>query len=554
MTWSDISDIFAEIEVLLIGSLHRNLKAHEEWEKEEGFTWPAWQSLKLENIENFRRENRELMNRYKKVIGPETEKLLKEQFAEGKGETQDGVTETSFFGINRRRNEALISDILNLEENAQSAALRMMDDVYRQTVYKAHLAMSSGAVTLPQAIDMATKSFLEKGIDCIVYKDGSRHNIADYVQMALRTAATRSYLQGEAEKRMELGIDTVIVSQYGACSETCLPWQGKVYIDDVFMPFSGEQIGNKGKSVNGKWYTLLSVAVKARLFHPNCRHTLSTWDEGISSLPEPLDKNKIRENSKLEAKQRELEREVRKWKRLAEGTQEEWQRKTYQKKVREAQKNLREFIAEHEDVLRRDYWRESTHGVSVDNSRKDDIIKAEHEQAGMDIEVDALTPCLIDNATGNIVPTVFSKADPEDLRSTRKSGWLFDWDSEELSGEEIYKLSVKGKTDIEGLIALKYEERSKAVYAHIAESAPHNRGKGKKYSGIGGHLFAIAACKSKEKGYGGFVYMDAKNEDLIEHYKKQLGALLLGMPHPYRMIIDEEGAEMLLEKYTFDEE
>lgn len=372
MTWSDISDIFAEIEILLIGSLHRNLKSHEEWEKEEGFKWPAWQSLKLANIENFRRENRELMNRYKKVIGSETEKLLLEQFAEGKGETQDGVTETSFFGINRRRNEALISDILNLEENAQTAALRMMDDVYRQTVYKAHLAMSSGAVTLPQAIDMATKSFLEKGIDCIVYKDGSRHNIADYVQMALRTAATRSYLQGEAEKRMELGIDTVIVSQYGACSETCLPWQGKVYIDDVFMPFSGEQIGNKGKSVNGKWYTLLSVAVKAGLFHPNCRHTLSTWDEGMSSLPKPLDKNKIRENSKLEAKQRELEREVRKWKRLAEGTQEEWQRKAYQKKVREAQKNLREFIAEHEDVLRRDYWREKVYTLKEKPSLSDE--------------------------------------------------------------------------------------------------------------------------------------------------------------------------------------
>lgn len=52
--------------------------------------------------------------------------------------------------------------------------------------------------------------------------------------MALRTAATKAYMQGEARKRDEMGIDTVLISQYGACSETCLPWQGRVYIDDVW--------------------------------------------------------------------------------------------------------------------------------------------------------------------------------------------------------------------------------------------------------------------------------------------------------------------------------
>ena len=66
--------------------------------------------------------------------------------------------------------------------------------MYRQTVYKADVAMAAGAVTLPKAIDMATEEFLRKGINCIEYKDGKRVNIADYVQMELRTAATRSYL------------------------------------------------------------------------------------------------------------------------------------------------------------------------------------------------------------------------------------------------------------------------------------------------------------------------------------------------------------------------
>ena len=49
---------------------------------------------------------------------------------------------------------------------------------------------------------MATEEFLRKGINCIEYKDGKRVNIADYVQMELRTAATRSYLQGEAKREL----------------------------------------------------------------------------------------------------------------------------------------------------------------------------------------------------------------------------------------------------------------------------------------------------------------------------------------------------------------
>lgn len=363
MTWDDIAALYGEIELSLIASLKRNLAGHKKWEEAEGFDWPAWQALKLRNIENFRRENAELLSRRADLIHGETEKLMREEFAQGSGKSE-GVTDESFFGVNKYRNDALIEDILGTEKRAESAALRMMDDVYRQTVYKAHIAMSAGSVTLPQAVDMATKDFLARGIDCIVYADGSRHNIADYVQMALRTAATRSKLQGEAQKRMELGIDTVLVSRYGACSDTCLPWQGKVYIDDVFMPFEGERRGDEGRSKNGRWYTLLSVAVRAGLLHPNCRHTLSTWIEGINTVPAPLDEEKVRRAAKLEAQQRRMEREIRKWKRLEAGTQDPAQKKAYGQKVKQAQKNLREFIADHPQELRRDPWREKIYETS----------------------------------------------------------------------------------------------------------------------------------------------------------------------------------------------
>lgn len=387
MTWSDISGIFETLERRLISSLKRNLKRHHDWEKSEGFNWSAWQAEKLKNIETYRKENRRIMDEYTDQIDVQTRALMEEQFAEGYEHEEQVLLDSSlpanpsvksFFGVNNRRMDSLIGDMLNTEARVESAALRMMDDTYRSVVAKTAAEMATGAVTLPQAIDIAMQDFLRAGINCIAYKNGRRVNIADYVQMALRTAATRSYLQGEAKKRAELGIDTVLVSQYGACSETCLPWQGRVYIDDVFGRFDGETDGERGKSKNGNWYQLLSVAVHNGLFHPNCRHTLSTWIEGVSKLPGPMDKSKIREVSALEQKQRNLEKKVREAKRIAAGKLDPDAQKQAKKQVQTRQKELREFIEGHSDVLRRDYWREKSYADAsspLPEVQKSDILQ-----------------------------------------------------------------------------------------------------------------------------------------------------------------------------------
>ena len=310
-------------------------------------------------------------------ITPETRAMLDAQYAEAQPESDADAPEPAFFGVNRRRMDALLTDTQQLEQTASSAALRMMDDVYRQTLHKAELSMAAGATTLPKAIDMAVADFLRAGITCIEYKDGRRVNIADYAEMALRTAATRAKLQGDAALRAQLGVDTVLVSAYGQCSETCLPWQGRVYIDDVFGTFTGDRSGDRGHSANGNWYPLLSVAVRHGLFHPNCRHTLSTWYEGISTMPKPLDAAVVRRNAKLEQQQRALERKLRQAKRLEAGCTDPENVKRYAQQRKDAQKALREFVNAHPDVLRRDAWKEKTYGIDLEKAKKDDIIIAD---------------------------------------------------------------------------------------------------------------------------------------------------------------------------------
>ena len=186
----------------------------------------------------------------------------------------------------------------------------------------------------------------------------------------------------------------------------------------------------------------------------------------------------------------------------------------------------------------------------VDNSEKNGIIKTE-DVSDLSVTIDKFTPCLENAKTGETMPTSFSVITRNELE--KLNGWKFNWLSPDLKDADIYKLTIAGGKEIQGLIALTKFERDKAVYVNIAESAGHNLGKDKKYSGVGGHLFAIAAKRSLDLGYGGFVFMDAKNLELVKHYQDALGAVLLGRPHPYRMFIDEEAANNLLRIYTLEE-
>lgn len=364
MTAKEIADLFVELEIHLIASLKRNLMRHKRQEQDEGGVngvpeqWEAWQSAKLRDIRRFRRENQKILGEYSPTISAETEKLLQEQFAEGGA--------SGFFHTSDDRLKSLIDEMQRNEIRVEKAALRYMNDVYRKTILRTATAMTAGGMTLQQATDEATKDFLAKGINCVQYADGRLVNIASYAEMALRTCSTRAILIGEGKQREKLGINTVLVSQYGACSDTCLPWQGKIYIDDVFQPYYGPRGGSFGVSLRtGKQYLLLSVAIKAGLFHPNCRHTISTWFEGISTMPKPMDAKEIQRVSKLEAEQRRLEREVRQAKREVAGLSDPAATQNAKQRLHGRQDALQKFIEEHNDVLRRDPWRERDDKTSL---------------------------------------------------------------------------------------------------------------------------------------------------------------------------------------------
>lgn len=657
----DIAKIFEWIEMLLIGSLKRNLTRHEAEEKKYGFNWSAWQAEKLRNLDKFRRENAAIVGKYTNTIDKNTRALLEEQFREGVNgaaqeageapqsqpvymqkivqpqeqptpETTEQVStepptatdepiavikpEPQFFGVDTVKVNKLVEDMTTMEKQAEMAALRLTDDVYRQTVNRVQLAMSTGSMTLNKAIDTAVEDFLNAGINCIEYKDGRRVNIADYVRMALRTTSTRAALQGKSEKYKDLGYDTVIVSSYGMCSQTCLPYQGRVYINDAFTSWVGETEQRAdgltyGKSnYCGKWFPLLSSAIKGGLFHPNCRHSINLWRDG-DPLPETLDNSQTERRYKLEQQQRALEREIRRAKRRVEGFTDPEDIAMAEAQLKDKQKQLREFIDktnadEGTEVLRRDSSKEKVYEGEVpkaaESNRKperyeslspspetkpdapqatqednegnsspeqDNAVQSSTEgkenvnntsldnsdvNGKIKVEADEYVPCLKEAETGKIVETEVRKVVDKTILSecTEKNGWDFPWNTPP-DDCDVYSLNVKGKDEIEGLIALRPDERAWGVYMFWGNAAPHNMGQKKKYVGVGGHLFAIAAKVSLENGYGGYIFGDAANEELYKMFITKYGATPYGSRNrPYRFAIENEALVDILNTYSFD--
>lgn len=322
----DVRSVFEQMELELIDSMKRNLSRHQKWETKEGMNWTMWQVEQLKTLEQFKKENQKIFkskfttvnNEIAKFLednyrtsGLDQEKAILKELAKGNvaSKALDKGLEGSFFRLNTKKMNALINATTNDMKTAETAMLRMVNDQYRKTIFRAQVMANSGAFTLQQSIDAATKDFLKAGINCIQYKDGRRVNIATYAEMAIRTANKRAVLTSEGDARNAYGIHTVRISRYGQCSETCLPWQGRVYVDDKFSGGTKEEAKEKN-------LPLLSEAIDGGLFHPNCKHRSTTYfydikkslgklkDDGIENPPEEQEHRKnhlhIQQQKRLE--------------------------------------------------------------------------------------------------------------------------------------------------------------------------------------------------------------------------------------------------------------
>lgn len=356
----NIKEAFERIENELIDSMMRNFSRHRAEETKEGYNWTQWQAEQLKSLEEYRKYNAKKFGKRFKTINSKVEEMIRTAEADGNASQEAEILEAvkdgfkapkkpsahstaEFFKVNDRKLDALIKSTTDDLKRAETAVLRMSNDKYRKAIYNAQVAMNTGAVTYEQAVDIACKDMLNAGLNCVEYKNGARHTLSDYADMAVKTANKRAYLRGEGEKRAEWGVSLVVVnSRQGGCPD-CAKYIGKVFIDDVY---------SNGKKSDGN-YPLLSTAIKNGLFHPRCKDSTSTYYEEITTLEpvSPEEEAEMDRRERLEEKQQYAQRQAERFDRRAEYSLDEDNKRIAQTRANEWHDRADKLAEQKEDYI-----------------------------------------------------------------------------------------------------------------------------------------------------------------------------------------------------------
>lgn len=325
----DIDELYSQMEQHIIASMKRNLMRHRREEAKLGEDYTQWQSAKLRELRRFRKENKAIIGGAIKRLPKDIQQHLLNEYRQGlvgvikKHKEKFGDTTLTrdlsdgFFGTNDKKIQALINAVNNDLQAANQAALRMANDAYRQTIHKAAMFAANGVTTEKQAIEMAVHDFAKRGINCIKYSNGARHNIKEYSRMAVRTAEMRAMLMGEGAARQALGETLVKISKHGTACPLCVPFEGKVVIDDVYsggtLANSKDKYERVPKSLRGPGM-FLSEAMKQGWGHPNCRHGVGTFyiellDDEPKRIEYPAGKHTEKTIEEIMAEERKAKQE-----------------------------------------------------------------------------------------------------------------------------------------------------------------------------------------------------------------------------------------------------
>ena len=244
----------------------------------------------------------------------------------------------------------------NSFEGTSLQVLRVTKDLYRDVAVKAGETMfrESDIFTRRAFSQAMLNEYAEKGLQSITYANGRKMSLDAYAEMSARTISGHSAVQASLNRYEEYGYDLVRVSAHFTSCQLCSPWEGRI-------------LSQSGKSDR---YPSLNDAISGGLFHPNCAHDISPYFIGLSPKQEvnvdPNVQNLIDEKGRLKAqditykasqRQRQIEKNIRDWKRRETVTLDKTAGRKAHSKVLEWQKAQRQHLKDN-PFLRRRYARE----------------------------------------------------------------------------------------------------------------------------------------------------------------------------------------------------
>ena len=258
---------------------------------------------------------------------------------------------------NVRALEVIASDLHRVLADLPALALRNAFDSYQQIISTPAALTATGVLTRRKATQDALNGFAARGIDGFTDKAGRTWHIDTYAEMATRTGAAHSLRAAYEGELIARGEDLVIVTGNTYTCRLCAPWQDKVLSLTGLYPAGVHRL----PSAVGDGYVTVHVAGTmeearaAGLHHPNCTHSEGLYLPGATVIEPGTMGVRDAETYDASQKQRALEREIRKHKRLLVAAITGEAESKARAAIRGYQAQIRELLAEHPKLQRKSY-------------------------------------------------------------------------------------------------------------------------------------------------------------------------------------------------------
>lgn len=269
-----------------------------------------------------------------------------------------------------------MGDIDNLINTTLPMSVRK---VYQSIIEESVAKVVTGLTTSDKAISDTVMKWAEKGFYGFTDSQGKRWKADTYARQVIKSTAWRVYREVRMAPADEMGIDTFYYHKKATAREMCAPLQHQIVTTGVAREVNGERI--------------LALADYG-YGHPagcqgiNCTHEMTPYIPGVNYKPDlpdylkDLTPEEAIANANVQAKQRALERSIRKSKELlhvAEKLGDSELISKYKSKVRMKQGAMRGFLSQH-PYLHRDYAREKYYNDPFTQAKKEIKVRKELEK------------------------------------------------------------------------------------------------------------------------------------------------------------------------------
>ncbi|WP_404959026.1 phage minor capsid protein [Streptomyces sp. 147326] len=345
-------DLYAAAENRLLGIIARQLAA--------GLDAPSWAEQKLSAVQAMRRASQAVVDELHQAVTLDVHDAVAQSYNEGH---RAAVAELGAMPDDARRLvddrlpqaqavDRLAQETVDVVTSTHRGILRAIVDGFRAVVSEVTATVALGTGTRRQATQDAMRRWADEGVTSFRDKSGRRWQLTSYAEMAVRTATGRAATEAHMRTLAEHGVDLVVVSDSPRECHLCRPWEGKVLT--IGGPAGARTVEVEHATQDGVMVPVrvagsLDEARLAGLQHPNCRHSVSAYTPGLTVVEKARSDP---DGYKAGQRQREIERQIRQYKRRQAAAVTPEAKRAAGVKLRQWQGAMRTHLAAHPELRR----------------------------------------------------------------------------------------------------------------------------------------------------------------------------------------------------------